>query len=106
MSSFSLFKELFCEYPNPNPPMASLKYDETQVLYPGHSWSWYTSFGTQKISPKNRVVLYSKLSLFIKQKKIFLLCKNLPKAEHLRCSPFLDAEEKHRDFMRKHARAS
>ena len=75
MSSFSLFKDPFFEYPTLYPPIASAKYDETQVLYSGHSWSWYTSLGTHKISPKNRVVVYSKFSLFIKQKKYFLSVK-------------------------------
>ena len=37
MSSFSLFKDPVFEYPTLYPPMASAKYDDTQVLYSGHS---------------------------------------------------------------------
>ena len=31
------------------------------VLYPGNFWSRYTGLGTQKLSPKNRAVLYPKV---------------------------------------------
>ena len=56
------------------------------VLYSGQFWSLYTCVGAEKMSPKNRAVLYPKVSFFTKQlTNTFLLCKIYQsKAGHLR----------------------
>ena len=77
----------------------------TPVPYPRNFSSRYTGLGAQKINPKNRAVLYPKVSFFIKQiKNSFLLCEIYRKLDIFNAYLWIKysmTEEKRGDFIKK-----
>ena len=72
------------------------------MLYLGHFWSWYTGFGTQKISPKNQKVLYPKVYFYQTVNNVWNLLKIVDILDILVNIKYSMVIEKHGNFMRNH----